>query len=128
MNFPVENRKSRTAALQFPWFVHYPPGLFLTLTHRPSTMNPNSQPTMQPLLVTPHVAAKMLSVSERTLWSITAPRGDLACVRVGRSVRYSLAALRVWIDAQQADSVAASSPTVSPSTATNGRFRDEPAG
>ena len=58
--------------------------------------------TAPKLLLTPREAAKALSVSERTLWSITAPRGNLPSVRVGtRSVRYSLDAIRAWIASQQ---------------------------
>jgi hypothetical protein len=45
----------------------------------------------------------MLSISERTLWSITTPRGDLPCVRLaGRTVRYDVATLRRWLADQQA--------------------------
>lgn len=53
---------------------------------------------VQPLLVTAPQAARMLGISERTLWSLTAPRGPIPVVRIGRSVRYSLDDLRVWID------------------------------
>lgn len=52
------------------------------------------------LLLTPREAAETLSVCEKSLWSLTAPRGPLKCVRLGRSVRYSLDALREFI-AQQ---------------------------
>lgn len=38
-------------------------------------------------------AANYLSIGERKLWSMTAPRGPLAVVRLGRSIRYSLADL-----------------------------------
>lgn len=41
-------------------------------------------------LMTSREAAAVLRVSERTLWSLTKPRGPLAAVRVGkRSVRYA---------------------------------------
>lgn len=41
-------------------------------------------------LLTPAEAARWLAISERTLWRITAPRGPLACVRIGaNSVRYA---------------------------------------
>jgi predicted DNA-binding transcriptional regulator AlpA len=54
------------------------------------------------LLLTPPEAARALSISPRTLWAITAPRGDLPCVRLaGRSVRYSVDAIRAWIADQQ---------------------------
>lgn len=42
-------------------------------------------------------AAKRLAVSERTLWSQTEPRGTIPAVRIGKSVRYSEAALDEWI-------------------------------
>lgn len=45
-------------------------------------------------------AAKFLSVSERTLWSLTAPRGALPVVRFGRSVRYRQADLSEWVRRQ----------------------------
>lgn len=53
------------------------------------------------LLVDAREAARMLSISTRTLWSLT-DCGEIPCVRIGRSVRYSVEALRGWIDAQQA--------------------------
>jgi hypothetical protein len=52
------------------------------------------------LLLTPREAAETLSVCEKSLWSLTAPRGPLKCCRLGRSVRYSVDALREFI-AQQ---------------------------
>jgi excisionase family DNA binding protein len=53
-----------------------------------------------PLLLTPREAAEALAVSERTLWSLTWPRGPIRAVRIGRSVRYAPDALRAWVDAQ----------------------------
>jgi hypothetical protein len=47
-------------------------------------------------------AAAFLATSERTLWGLTYPRGPIPCVRIGRSVRYSLAALEKFIQAQEA--------------------------
>ncbi len=52
------------------------------------------------LLLTPREAAETLSVCEKSLWSLTQPRGPIRCVRLGRSVRYSLESLREFI-AQQ---------------------------
>jgi excisionase family DNA binding protein len=54
-----------------------------------------------PLLLTPRAAAAALSVSPRTLWALTHPRGPIPVVRCGRAVRYSAEALRAWIAAQQ---------------------------
>jgi excisionase family DNA binding protein len=48
------------------------------------------------LLVTPREAAKLLSISERTLYAFT-KSGIVPVVRIGRSVRYSLDDLREWI-------------------------------
>jgi excisionase family DNA binding protein len=64
------------------------------------TTAPTDAPTPQRLL-RPREAAAVLSVSERTLWSLTWPRGPIRPVRVGRAVRYSVADLQRWIDAQQ---------------------------
>ena len=52
------------------------------------------------LLLTTREAADRLAVSERTLWDLT-HRGDLACVRIGRSVRYDPADLTSWIVRQK---------------------------
>lgn len=53
------------------------------------------------LLMKPRDAAKALGISERSLWSISEPRGDIPVVRIGRSVRYSVRDLEAWIDAQK---------------------------
>jgi hypothetical protein len=49
------------------------------------------------LLVSPREAAKLLCVSEKTLWSHTMPRGPIPVVRLGKSVRYSVKALANFI-------------------------------
>jgi excisionase family DNA binding protein len=48
------------------------------------------------LLVRPDEAAKLLAVSPRTLWSLT-HAGVVPCVRLGKSVRYSMDTLRAII-------------------------------
>lgn len=54
--------------------------------------------TIEPLLLTARQAAKVLSISERTLWGLT-KSGDIPAVRFGgRNVRYDPADLRAWID------------------------------
>ena len=55
------------------------------------------------LLLPPREAAQTLSVCEKTLWSMTHPRGSIRCIRLGRSVRYSVDALREFIAAQQTE-------------------------
>lgn len=52
-----------------------------------------SQTVAQTQLLTPRQAAERLSISERKLWGLTAPRGPVPCVRIGRSVRYRAADL-----------------------------------
>ncbi len=42
-------------------------------------------------------AAIILSVSQRTLWARTAPRGPIPAVRIGSRVLYSVDELRRWI-------------------------------
>jgi excisionase family DNA binding protein len=53
-----------------------------------------------PLLSVPE-AAKLLTISERKLWDITAPRGPLPVVRIGRAVRYRLTDLDTFIEAKK---------------------------
>jgi hypothetical protein len=49
------------------------------------------------LVLTPRQAAAKLQIGERSLWSLTAPRGPIRCVRAGRSVRYRLCDLEDWL-------------------------------
>jgi excisionase family DNA binding protein len=53
-----------------------------------------------PLLLTVREAAKALSISERTLWSLTS-RGELPAIRIGRAKRYSVDELHRWVEAQK---------------------------
>lgn len=54
------------------------------------------------LLLKPVEAALALGISLKSLWSLTAPRGPLPVVRLGRSVRYPVEGLNRWIlDNQQ---------------------------
>lgn len=60
------------------------------------------------LLIRSREAARMLNISERTLYAMTAPRGPIVSVRIGRAdstnprVLYSVERLREWIAAQTA--------------------------
>lgn len=65
-----------------------------------TTLTPPERTESPKLLLTPREAAETLSVCEKSLWSLTAPRGPIKCVRLGRSVRYSIEALREFV-AQQ---------------------------
>lgn len=51
---------------------------------------------VEPMLLTARQTAKMLAISERSLYSLT-KSGDLPAVRIGRSVRYDPADIRAWI-------------------------------
>jgi hypothetical protein len=53
----------------------------------------------EPLLVDATVAAHMLSLSPRSLWSLTA-RAEIPCVRVGARKLYSVEVLRAWVAAK----------------------------
>jgi excisionase family DNA binding protein len=48
-------------------------------------------------LLKPREAAQLLTVSERTLWSLTWPRGSIRSVRIGRSVRYTADSIQDYI-------------------------------
>lgn len=49
------------------------------------------------LLVDTREAARLLSISERTLWTLT-NQGAIKCIRVGRAVRYSLSSLETFAE------------------------------
>lgn len=72
------------------------------------------------LLLTPKEAAAALSICERTLWRLT-DEGKIVPIRIGRLVRYDLATLQSWIEAEKTQ---ASAPPAqgqpSPSSSRNG--------
>jgi excisionase family DNA binding protein len=49
-----------------------------------------------PIFLRPRDAAQKLAVSERTLWSMTVPRGPIPAAKIGRAVRYRLADLEAF--------------------------------
>ena len=55
------------------------------------------------LLIAARDAARMLSVSERTLWSVTTPRGPLKAVRIGGRVLYRQSALTDYVAGLEAN-------------------------
>jgi hypothetical protein len=57
------------------------------------------------LVVNSPEAARLLAISERTLWGITSPRGGLACVRIGRAVKYRLEDLRAYLEGHRSNGV-----------------------
>ena len=54
----------------------------------------------KPLLLTPNEAAKMLSISARTLWDLKTT-GKIRCVRINRLVRYDPQDLIAYIEKQK---------------------------
>jgi len=53
--------------------------------------------TDEAVLLTPEDLAKMLKVSERTLWRLLSARKIPAPVRIGGSTRWRLAEVQEWI-------------------------------
>jgi len=60
-------------------------------------MFPQPQQAIEPMLLTARQAARALSVSERTLFSLTQAK-EIPAVRFGRAVRYDPTDLRAWIE------------------------------
>ncbi len=56
--------------------------------------------TAPKLLLSARDAAAALSVCERTLFSLTQPRGPIPSIRLGTRVLYPVATLQKWIDEQ----------------------------
>jgi excisionase family DNA binding protein len=57
-----------------------------------------SQQSIEPMLLTARQAAKLLNISERTLYARTAD-GSITVVRIGnRGIRYDPADLVAWIE------------------------------
>lgn len=52
-------------------------------------------------------AARYLAVCEKTLYTLTAPRGPIKAVRIGRAIRYSRRALDQFIAEREAASTPA---------------------
>jgi predicted DNA-binding transcriptional regulator AlpA len=70
------------------------------------TTAPGAAPTVpstalhSALALRPREAAKALGISERLLWSLTAPRGTIPAVRIGTCVLYPVTGLQAWLDRQ----------------------------
>lgn len=66
------------------------------------TTVPGSAPAVAStaLALRPREAAKALGISERMLWSLTAPRGTIPAVRIGTCVLYPVTGLQAWLDRQ----------------------------
>ena len=62
------------------------------------------------LAVRPAEAARMLGISTRTLWSLSAPRGPIPTVKTRQAVLYSVADLRAWLKQAGQDSLTTAPP------------------
>ncbi len=62
----------------------------------------SDQPTnVESAFLTLHEAATLLRISDKTLWNHTEPRGNkIPCIRYGKTVRYSRAAIDAWVTQQ----------------------------
>lgn len=78
---------------------------------RPEYDSGNDQDAAR-LLITSREAAACMSISERTLWTLT-NQGDLPCVRIGRSVRYDPRDLEAWIERHKSAGCASAHNTTS---------------
>lgn len=64
-------------------------------------MSDKTQPRYDSVqLVTSKAAAKVLAISPRKLWELTAAR-EIECIKIGRSVRYSCEALQRFVDSRK---------------------------
>ncbi len=53
---------------------------------------------VRPILVDPIAAAKILSMSDRSLADLTHPKGPIRCIRLGNNIRrYRVADLERWL-------------------------------
>jgi excisionase family DNA binding protein len=52
------------------------------------------------MLLTARQVAELLAISERSVWTLT-HSGSLPAIRIGRSVRYPVDALRAWLDGRR---------------------------
>jgi len=67
------------------------------MSDTPATWPQKPKPSPVRLLLQTREAAEALSISERTLWSLTAPRGSIPVVKIGRAVRYHVRDLEAFI-------------------------------
>jgi len=56
---------------------------------------------MERLTVGINEAAEMLGICQKTVYTMTSPRGDLPCVRVGTRVLYSVEDIRAWVESRK---------------------------
>jgi hypothetical protein len=71
-------------------------------------------------LLTVREAVAVLRISEKTLWSLSQPRGPIPVVRLGRTVRYDPADLREHIRRAKQVEGGASAPCICTADARGG--------
>ncbi len=54
----------------------------------------------EPIALRPREAARLLSIGERTLWNLTAPRGPIPVAKVGAARLYRRLDLEAWLAEQ----------------------------
>jgi hypothetical protein len=59
------------------------------------------EPAVEPLLMKPGEAAKLLQIGERLLWELSVKRREIPFIRLGTAIRYSVESLRAHIAANQ---------------------------
>ncbi len=64
----------------------------------------NDKTKFDSVLLNSPETAKMLSISERSLWTLM-KSGSLPHVRIGRSVRYDREDLKTWIETQKQNKI-----------------------
>lgn len=60
---------------------------------------PQAEPRIMPLLVTPTEAARMLGIGLRTLQDLYA-KGEIPAIRLGKSVRIKVSEIEKWVEKQ----------------------------
>lgn len=66
---------------------------------------------MESILVNGKEAARMLAISERTLWGLKT-QGVIPSVKTGKSVRYRVEALRQWAQVMERSGIGTNGPTM----------------
>jgi excisionase family DNA binding protein len=67
------------------------------MTAQPAPSPPPAAAKPEEQLLSTRMAARLLNISERTLWTMSHPRGAIQTVRVGRRVLYPRTELMNWI-------------------------------
>ncbi len=61
----------------------------------------NDSSSTPKLLLSVRETAEALGVCEKTVWSLTVPRGNLRPVKIGARVLYYVADLTAWIESKK---------------------------